>query len=196
MRTMIPIVLLATLSQSPSSSRVGTSLARGMELHYESNGVTTPWTIDSVDLTVAVAGQSQCSRIVLRIGDGQPQSRTHCVAADTMWNWDERTQRLVLARRLSPGLLEITANNGGLVRFLVMPVDSSSIGGRQFMVLPTMVTTYDSTGAPLRRLIERFAPALATATEGVFEVPDTANAADWRVVQQFQLTAVKPPQPQ
>jgi hypothetical protein len=145
-------------------------------------------------MTVAVAGQSQCSRIVLRIGDGQPQTRTHCVSADTMWNWDERTQRLVLARRLSPGLLEISANNGGLVRFLVMPMDSANIGGRQFMVLPTMVTTYDSTGAPVRRLIERFAPSLATATEGVFEVPDTANAADWRVVQQFQLTAVKPPQ--
>ena len=61
-----------------------------------------------------------------------------------------------------------------------------------FDVLFTTVTTRDSTGRVTRRLREQFAPALLTAVEGTFEVPDSTQAGGWRVLSQFRLTGIDP----
>lgn len=65
-------------------------------------------------------------------------------------------------------------------------------GGRVFDLLFTTVTTRDSTGRAIRRLREAFAPALLTAVEGTFEVPDSTQASGWRVLSEFRLTEIDP----
>jgi hypothetical protein len=51
------------------------------------------------------------------------------------------------------------------------------------------VLTLDSAGTAVRRLRERYAPALGTALWGAFEVPEGSG---WKVQQEFRLTAIRP----
>ena len=60
-------------------------------------------------------------------------------------------------------------------------------------VVPTTVTTRDTTGRVLRRLRERFAVSLGTAVGGVFEVPDSSQAGGWRVEREFELVRIVRP---
>jgi hypothetical protein len=62
------------------------------------------------------------------------------------------------------------------------------ISGHGFAVIPTTITIRDSaSGQVLRRVRERFSVGLATATGGVFEIPDSTSAGGWRQVQRFEL---------
>jgi hypothetical protein len=192
-RALLIAPALALAAVQETSPPLGSSLTPGTQLLYESNGVTTPWYIDSVNTSFAAGSESNCLRLVLRIGTGAAQTRTHCVVGETMMNWSQNAGRLVAARPLSITTMGISAANGGSVRFEVSPPAVDTIGTERFVVLPTVVTTLDSSGKAIRRLTERFAQALATATEGVFEVPDTARAGQWRISQRFRLTGIRRP---
>jgi hypothetical protein len=72
-----------------------------------------------------------------------------------------------------------------------MSVDT--VSGRVIPVLVTTVTTLDSLGRPVRRLRERYAIGLATATSGTFEIPDSGTTGVWRPQQMFELRAIEQP---
>jgi hypothetical protein len=88
--------------------------------------------------------------------------------------------------------LELPRAAGGLVRYETGQRMVDTISGRPFDVLPTTVTTIDSTGRAIRRLRERYALALTTAVHGVFETVDSTATSGWRVTQEFQLVAIRP----
>lgn len=192
-RSLLLLLTLATL-QAHQVTRLGASLRPGMELTYESNGTRSIWTIDSVDTEVRINAAVPCVKIVLRIGaDARPQPRSHCVSGDTMMNWNRELDRLLPSRLLGPGTLTLPSTSGGSVRFDVEPGRTVDVGTRRVVVLPTVVTTTDSSGKVIRRLTETFAPELATAVGGVFEVPDPSLPGQWRTVQRFTLVSIKDP---
>ena len=97
--------------------------------------------------------------------------------------------------------LEVAQPNGGRVRYETGDVAeerinvevSGTVMPNDIPVLPTTVTTFDSTGKVVRRLRERFSIGLATATGGAFEVPDSTQTGGWRVVRRFELVAIRLP---
>ncbi len=54
------------------------------------------------------------------------------------------------------------------------------------------VTTSDSTGRPKRRLRERYALSLTTATGGTFEMPDSSRGGAWHGQRSFELREIRP----
>jgi hypothetical protein len=64
------------------------------------------------------------------------------------------------------------------------------VGAFRLPVIATIVTTIDAQGRPKRRLRERYAITLATATGGTFEVPDPAAPTGWRAEQSFELRTI------
>jgi hypothetical protein len=207
----IALVLTTRLAVGQPSAGAPESLASrlqpGMQLVYASDGIESPpWTLDSVTRNVTLGTRTGCVRLRLRTSPTQavPDTRQHCVEGNTMLNWDERSASAQPARPLGArALLEIIQANGGRARFETgdavverIKVTPSSIAGEAptaIDVLPTVVTTMDSTGKIVRRLRERFSIALATATGGVFEVPDSTQSSGWRVVRQFELVAIRVP---
>ena len=77
------------------------------------------------------------------------------------------------------------------MRYETGAVAEEVIGGLRIAVVATTVTTIDSSGRPKRRLRERYAIGLATATGGVFEVPDATAPDGWRAEQAFELRAIR-----
>ena len=203
------LLLLGAASTARSqATQLGGRLVPAMELVYASDGATSPpWTIDSIARELRLGSSEHCVRIRLRTSPTQatPETRTHCVQSMSMFNWDERTGQLRPARPLEPGVsLETQQPNGGRIRFETaameverIPVESRStrepVAPAALEVLPTIVTTMDSTGKVVRRLRERFSIELATATGGVFEVPDSASTGGWRTVRRFELVAIRLP---
>jgi hypothetical protein len=176
-----------------------------MQLVYASDGATSPpWTIDSTTRLITLGAPSHCVRLTLRTSPTQatPEIRLHCVENGIMMTRDERSGMTRPARPLGArASLEIAQANGGRVRYETGDVSEERINvevsgagmPNVIPVLPTTVTTFDSTGKVVRRLRERFSIGLATATGGTFEVPDSAQAGGWRVVRRFELVAIRLP---
>ena len=176
------------------TATLGALLQPGMELVYSSGGTETPWSIDSVARDTTLGGRSGCLRLRLRLSPAQAvaDTRAYCADSATMTTWDERAAQHRPARPLSPGaVLELPQREGAMARFETGVWAVEQVSGIAIDVLPTTVTTRDSTGRVVRRLRERFAPALATATGGVFEVPDDAAPAGWRALRAFELVAIR-----
>ena len=202
---MATTTLIGSQSTGLAPNRLASMLQPGMQLVYASDGVESPpWTIDSVTRNVTLGTRSGCVRLRLRTSPAQavPETRQHCVEGSTMVNWDERSATERLARPLGArALLEITQANGGRVRYetgaptveRINHVQAATGASTAIDVLPTTVTTLDSTGKVVRRLRERFSIALATATGGLFEVPDSTQSTGWRVVRRFELVAIRVP---
>jgi hypothetical protein len=89
-------------------------------------------------------------------------------------------------------MLEIPTR-AGAARYQTGRFSVDSISGHRIPVLETMVTTLDQSGTPVRRLRERYAPSLDTATWGVFELPDPGTPEGWRVTQEFWLAEIRVP---
>jgi hypothetical protein len=180
-------------------------LQSGTQLVYSSDGAESPpWMIDSVVRDVSTGDRSGCVRIRLRLNPAQPtaDTRVHCVDSLTMLNWDARAGVARPARPLGANAqLDLPQANGVRNRFetakpaveRLQVVRGSSRDSVTIDVIPTTMTTYDSTGKAIRRLRERFSIALATATGGVFEVPDSTQPGGWRVNRTFDLVLIRQP---
>ena len=81
-------------------------------------------------------------------------------------------------------------DNGDQVRYETDQAAQETISGRSFAVVHTTVTTADSAGRPKRRLRERYAISLTTATGGAFETADSTGA--WQVQRRFELREIRP----
>jgi hypothetical protein len=180
-------------------------LEQGMQLVYSSDGQSSPpWTIDSIVRDVSIGDHAGCIRIRLRLNPAQPtaDTRIHCVDSLTMLNWDTRAGAIRPARPLGANAqLDIRQANGGRNQFAttqptverIRVERGPAIDTVSLDVIPTTVTTFDSTGKAVRRLRERFSVALATATGGVFEVADSTVPGGWRTTQVFNLALIRLP---
>lgn len=176
---------------------IGSLLRPGMQLVYYSNGeAQPPWLIDSITTIVAPNPEADCRVVHLRRQPAQPQPDQNrlCLSRDTLFSWDDARRSWFPTRPAASGMrLSVPRRVGGTVEFRTDGVSIDTISGREIPVLVTTVTTLDSLGRPVRRLRERYAIALATATSGTFEIPDSGTTGIWRPQQVFELRAIEQP---
>jgi hypothetical protein len=185
---------MTTLALQAAAAGLAGDLSAGVQLHYESSTQGgSVWTIDSVARGLALMPGAECVSVTLRRGADQPPNETRaCIARDTLFGWDARrsvwsAQRPV-GQRMS--LVQPRAN-GDTVRYTTESLTEETISGVRVPVLPTVVLTVDSLGRPKRRLRERYAVSLVSATGGTFEVPDASGPGGWRAEQVFELRRIE-----
>lgn len=170
-------------------------LRPGMQLIYASAGRDQPpWTIDVVERGLVLKGDADCARLGIRrrVGQTEADESRLCVDRDTLYAWDATARDWTPQRPVGPHMqLVLSRANGDSVRYETGAPGQETIGGLLLQVVATTVTTFDPSGRPKRRLRERFALALATATGGVFEVPDDSTPTGWRTEQAFELRAIR-----
>lgn len=192
-------ILLVMHPPPPRGGRTATgpatALEPGMQLVYESGGqVQAPWTVDSVRLDLPLRKNSRCAVVHLRRRPEQspPEESRLCLANDTLYRWDVQRGDWRVMRPVGPGMTWTSrSSSGGTVRYETGKMGDETISGHSISVVPTTVTTSDSGGLPLRRLRERYALSLITATGGVFEVPDSAATGKWRSERSFELRELR-----
>lgn len=185
---------LVVASQAPAGP--GTDLAAGTRLLYSSNGAAQPeWIVDSVYLRLTLLPDASCARVYLRRRPDQPAEESRvCVRGDTLLAWNARRATWLPQRPIGPGMtMTFPQANGDTVRYSTEDIGVEEIAGRRIGVVRTVVLTVDSIGRPKRRLRERYAVGLTTATGGIFEVPDSAAAGGWRTQQAFELRELRRP---
>ncbi len=172
----------------------GAQLRQGMELRYESGGAAQPpWTVDSLVLGATLRPGMECAVVRLRRNPDRPPDESRlCVGHDTLYRYEPTAGDWAISRPVGPGMVWETRQPGGdRVRYETGARAEETISGLVIAVVPTTILTTDSLGAPKRRLRERYALSLTTATGGVFEVPDSAAAGGWRASQAFELREIR-----
>lgn len=176
----------ALLVNAQPAAVPGSSLLRTMQLVYASQGVeSAPWVVDSIDLRAQFGKALQCSYVRFGLRD----VRKTCIVGDTLFAFLDSTQQLVASRPLKPGMtLTLATASGGSAVYETGDAEIITVSGVNIPVVKTTVTTKDGSGKAVRRLRERFALSLGTATDGVFEAiqPD----GSWKVTQEFSLVRI------
>ena len=189
---MIPILLLLV---QESVVPLGGDLRSGMELVYASNGrPQPPWFIESAQTGLMLEGRTGCARILLRrrLAPAQAEESRLCISGDTLFTWSARDSLWRPQRPVRPDMQMSFARPGGdTARYHTSQAGEEVVSGRRLRVIQTEVLTVDSLGRPKRRLRERYAPGLATATGGRFEVPDPSAPGGWRTEQEFELSVIR-----
>lgn len=165
-------------------------LRDGMKLIYGTNGQGGS-TIDSVRNIGADAG-AQCATVYLK-GQATPAPPVrYCLRGDTLFTRDIKSGAWTVLRPVGARMtIDFVRASGNRVRYSTDSVSRWTLDGRSFTIVRTTVLTSDSTGKPLRRLVERYATALVTAVGGRFEAADSSVAGGWRETQLFELRAIK-----
>lgn len=193
---LMAALLPAGLVGAGESARLASGLEAGMQLLYESEGEQQPpWSIDSVSLSAALREGSECAVVHLRRRPDQspPEESRLCLANDTLYRWDAKRADWAIMRPVGPGMSWTSRQTSGdVVRYETGEAAEEKISGRGVPVVHTTVTTFDSTGRPKRRLRERYALSLTTATGGTFEVPDSTRAGEWQGQRRFELREIRP----
>ncbi len=192
MKTLVILAgLLVLVTQQPP--RPGAALVPGLQLVYVAGADTQPvWTIDSVEWDRTHDGRSGCSPIVLRTGAPAADVRWLCRSGDTLFSWSaSRSNHWAPQRPVGGGVtLVLPRPNGGHATYAVAAVECDVVGDVRIATVVTTIVQSDSTGRALRRLRERYAPGLATATGGTFEI---AEGQGWKVDRDFKLVALRYP---
>jgi len=180
-------------SQDSLIQEPGSILRPGMTLLYRGDSDQL-WTIDSLSPDTTLADVPHCVRMRLRLAPQSPATtRAFCAREGVLHSYNAATGQLRPARPLLPRQrLAVAGPNRTTLLFQTDSLDVQMAGGHAFDLVFTTVTTSDSTGRVVRRLRESFAPALLTATEGIFEVPDSTQADGWRIVSRFRLADINP----
>jgi hypothetical protein len=190
------VAVFAVIVASQVAVRPGSLLSPRMELVYASEGVETPWVVDSVTHDTTFGGRRGCVRMRIRTSPAQQTAETRVFCADSasMYAWNATAGELRASRPLAPNVtVEFVLSGGRKARYETGSATKEVIGGQVIDVLQTTVTTLDSLGRAVSRLRERFSVALATATGGVFEAPDMAAQGGWRVTRKFDLVRIRTP---
>ena len=187
-------LLLVALASSAVAQSPGSNLVAGMELVYASSGgEVPPWVVEG-KLDTAVSG-ARCSIVSIRTSPEQPTERRFtCLSNDSLLAFDPGSLNLRLLRPVGSSMRAEVRGRATIATYETATPHADTISGVVLRVVPTTVTTRDTTGRVLRRLRERFAVGLGTAIGGVFEVPDSTRAGGWRVEREFELVRiVRPP---
>lgn len=193
-RGVVAAVGVLALAGARQGTRLASGLARGTELVYESSGRSqAPWRVDSLRTGLRLRKGADCIDVQLRrAGQEAPDRQRLCLAADTLYRWIAERREWKVSRPVGRRMTwQSRQANGNVVRYETGDTASERISGRSIPVIHTTVTTTDSAGRPLRRLTERFALSLVTATGGVFEAPDSAARGGWRPLQTFELRSIR-----
>lgn len=179
---------------SAAAQAPGSQLVAGMELVYASGGTEiAPWVVETRRDT-AVRGAS-CSIVMVKTNPSQPtERRLMCVSNDSLLVFDPGSLNLRLLRPVGSSMTAEVRGRATVATYETAATRADTISGVVVNVVPTTITTRDTTGRVLRRLRERYAVGLGTAVGGVFEVPDSSQANGWRVEREFELVRiVRPP---
>ena len=202
LRARLPVAVALVSILAFTSSRqddLASGLRDGMLLIYGSNGKDGPPTVVDSVRPERVQPGATCAALYMAARPDQPaQAAAHyCARGDTLFLRDIATGAWVAQRPIGPRMtIDFTRPNGNRVRYSTDTTSRATIGDRSFVVIHTVVLTMDSTGRPLRRLTERYAPALVTAVGGRFETADSSASGGWRETQVFELRAIHgAPQP-
>lgn len=173
---------------------VATILVPGMELVYESNGVQgRPWRVQAVERDITLGGRTGCQRVTFEAGGPRAgiDVRVTCEADGFLFAWDSTAKLWRQSRPLAPGrTMESRSAAGTVSRYTTGAESSVTIDGHHLKVIETEVVTSDSTGKILRRLRERYAPAIGSAVWGAFEVPEGSG---WKTQNEFRLSGLRAP---
>lgn len=187
---VLALLLLGSVAgaQSPASY-----LAAGMQLVYASGGVeNTPWVVESRRDTLV--GVTRCSIVMMRTNPSLPAERRFtCLSNDSLLVFDPGSANLRLLRPVGSRMKAEVRGRVTIATYETATAYRDTIAGVGLDVVPTVVTTRDTTGRLLRRLRERYAVALGTAVGGVFEIPDSAAAGGWRPEREFALVRIVGP---
>jgi hypothetical protein len=189
-KTALLVALASLLGIAPEPP--GALLTSGMQLVYEADGKENPpWTVESVKDTT-IAGVTTCRAMVIRMDATRPPERRNwCTRGDSLLAWDAAAQAFRALRPLAEGMrVVVQGARGTMSRYSTRAAQEQIISGMQFNVVQTVVVTDDSSGKLIRRLREFYAPGLATATSGVFEVPDTTQPGGFRIQTSFKLVRI------
>lgn len=171
-------------------------LSTGTVLVYQvPDGTTREWVVDEATSNVSHGGRTGCMRVRYAAGGptAGPDERLTCLAGDTLLRWSPTTNAWQIARSIGPADSIDLPLRTGLARYLTGAATLDTISGFPVPVVATTVLTIDSTGSVIRRLQERYAPGLGTATWGRFEVPDPSAPSGWRTAQEFRISAIRRP---
>jgi hypothetical protein len=175
--------------------KLASDLRQGMTLVYASGGQDQPaWSIVSLEVGAALKDQADCARLRIRRrpDEMEPDDSRLCVEHQTLYAWDTDRAAWLPQRPVGPDMdLTIPRAGGGSVRYVTGIVGVDVIGARRLRVVDTTVTTMDAAGKAVRRLRERYALSLATATGGRFETPDPERPGEWRTQQIFELREIR-----
>ena len=192
---LVALLVMGGLLGARENARLASQLEAGMQLLYESEGERQPpWSIDSVTLGAPWRERSECAVVHVRRrpDQGPAEENRLCLANDTLYGWDTKASDWIVLRPVGPRMSWTSGPAGGaVVRYETGEAAAETISGRVIPTLQTTVTTADSTGRPKRRLRERYALSLATATGGVFEKPDSSRAGIWLRQRSFELREIR-----
>ena len=179
-----------------AAPKIASDLRAGMLLVYASEGRDQPpWSVDQVDAGLALKDRADCARVRIRRQPPpapDPEEVRLCVENGVQSGWNAAQSAWLPQRPIGPDMtLDLPRPSGEVVRYATGKVTVEVIGTRRIQVVETTVTTVDASGKPVRRLIERYAPGLTTATGGRFEVPDAAAPGGWRAQQTFELREIR-----
>lgn len=185
-------IWLAAGSVTESPGRL---LSPGAQLVYSSGGKENPaWVIEDIVRDTSLGEMQSCSVIRLRTSPTQPspEVRAQCVSDNVLYAWDASSQRHRALRPLATGVSMATRRNPGGTSstFETTAHGTETIDSHELSVIATTVTSRDSTGRVVFRLRERYSLAIASATGGAFEVPDSTSTTGWRTTQSFELTRI------
>jgi hypothetical protein len=201
MRRPVPALLIVAIAAAcvgselppPEPASLASLLRAGTELVYESGDTQQHWVVEALEQPASIAGLTQCVRMDLRRAPtpARPESRAWCVQDLRLKSWNDSSLELTPLRPVGPDMTLELPLEKGTVRYETGGLERDTIGDMIIDVVPTTVTTLDSAGRTVRRLRERYALGLATATRGTFEEPDSVQPGSWRTTQQFRLVAVR-----
>jgi len=176
---------------------LGSALAAGMELVYASGDAEQPpWTVESLEQPSLISGLTHCVRLTLRMAPAPaaPDTRAWCVQDWKLLAYNDSTLDFRPLRPVGPGMiLDLPGPAGGLIRYETGQLERDTVGPAVLDVLPTTITTLDAEGRAIRRLRERYAMAITSATRGTFERPDSLRPGEWTATREFRLIAVRRP---
>lgn len=171
----------------------GALLKPGMQLSYEAEGKrSAPWVVESVQLDVPFEGRDPSSFVAIRKDGPSSPAEEQRLARERGILFEHGNQGWAASRPVRPGLVVEKKNTEGRVvgRFRAHALALESIGGMLIPVVHTTLEFLNPHGQPARRLRERYAIGLATATGGVFETADPAAPGGFKPTLRFRLVAI------
>jgi hypothetical protein len=189
-------ILMLAMAFAAQQGRGELQLVPGLELVYASgDGPAQHWRVESVERDLALGGRTGCLRVRFAAGGPRrgPDVRVTCEDDGMLFAWDSTRAAWRASRPIRSGGTLDLRSGAGTTRYVTGAVRVDTIAGHHIRVIETMMVTSDSTLTPVRRLRERYAPSLGTATWGVFERPDPATPGGWTMMQEFQIVGIKLP---